>query len=312
MDDQGDAAYRERVARTLESGGMYGRMLAEDLSHLFPYGSGPVDGFTAAIDPSSDDVEQLILDALPTYHGPARTLHDGLREFGQLAAQELITGPVTLEVDVYRDDAGAAKAFRIHFIPNPTYWESWGRPRQWVPMRAGGKRRGALHYRELDPANVIKFDVSRQTRRDIRRALRALTVADKLQSAAFGMITSAGPAEGFDFDAQRTLVAAETRKQTRAIGWDGRGLYTEGMLEPYPVWRRLRFARFQGIVRSVIVGGIQEAIDRAGQLLDFRARIVLDGLLSDTDLDRAEEALRDGSRSLVDLTRLAYGRHTEG
>ena len=310
MDDQGDSAYKERVSRTREVGGMYGRMLAEDLSHLFPYDSGPTDGFTAVLDPSSEDVEELILDALPTYHGPARTLHDGLREFGQLAAQELLDGPVVLEIDIYTDESGDAKAFRLDFIPNPTYWESFGRPRQWVPAPAGGKRRGGLHYRELDASRVVKFDLGRRTRRDIRRALKALSLADSLQSAAFGMVTSTGSAEGFDFETQRSLVAAETRKRTHAIGWDGRGLYTEGMLEPYPVWRRLRFARFQGVVRAVVVEGIQEAIDRAGKTLGFQARIVLDGLLSDTDLDEAERALQDGSRSLVDLTRLAYGRRT--
>ena len=64
-------------------------------------------------------------------------------------------------------------------------------------------------------------------------------------------------------------------------------------------------------VRAVVVGGIQEAIDRAGNLLGFEARIVLSGLLSDADLDAAERALQDGSESLVDLTRLAYGRRTE-
>lgn len=311
IDAQGDDAYNERVSRTREAGGMYGRMLAEDLSYLFPFDSGPVGGFTAVLDPSSDEVEQQILDALPTCHGPARTLHDGLREFGQLAAQELLTGPVVLEVDIYSNDSGEAKAFRIDFIPNPTYWESWGRPRQWVPAQAGGKRRGGLHYRELDRSRVVKFDLSRQTRREVRRALRALSLADKLQSAAFDMITSDGQAEGFDFEAQRALVAAETRKRTHAIGWDGRGLYTEGMLEPYPVWRRLRFARFQGVVRAVVVDGIQEAIDRAGKFLEFRARLVLGGLLSDTDLDKAEQALQEGSRSLVDLTRFAYGRQAE-
>ena len=255
-DDQGDLAYRDRVSRDRE-GGLYAHMLAEDLSHLFPYDSGPKDGFSATLDPANDEVEQLILDALPSHHGPARTLHDGIRDFGQMAARELLEGPVIMEIDLYSDDTGRPRAFRLHFVPGATYWESWGRPRQWVPERMGGKRRGKLHFVELDATRIVKFDLSRRTRRDVRRSLKALRLADDLQSTAIAMVTGSGPVAGFDFETHRGLIAAETRKRTHAIGWDGRGLYTEGMLEPYPVWRRLRFARFQGAVREVVVAGLQ-------------------------------------------------------
>lgn len=307
LDHQGDEAFKHKMIGRRSLEGLNGRMLAEDLSHLFPYDSGSSDGFSALIEPHDDDVLDLILNALPSRHGPARTLRDGVRDFGSMAAQELVAGPLILELELYRDAEGAARAFRIHFIPNRMFWRSWGRPRQWVPERVGGTVRGDLHYRVLESNRVVVVDLGRRLRRELQKSLAALQLVEDLQSAAFSMISPSGSAVGFDFQAQRDLVAAFARKRTREIGWDGRGLFMEDMLEPYPVWRRLRFARFQLAVRGVIAAGLQEAIDRAGAELGFRARLVLGGLISSDDLDQAELDLQRGTRSLSDLTRRSYG-----
>lgn len=59
----------------------------------------------------------MILDAIPGYYSPPRTLKGGLRAFAEWCTWGLLAGAVTLDVELFRDTKGAPGAFRLHIVP---------------------------------------------------------------------------------------------------------------------------------------------------------------------------------------------------
>jgi len=303
-----DEAFMRRLASADSGSGFYRHMFAEDLSHLVPYDRGSREGFGAELRGADDRLERLILDAIPMDYGPARTVQDAVRHFSSTSSRHLLSGPAALEIEYFHDQAGEmAQAFRLHFLPQGTFGRVNGVPVQWVPVSESPLSRRGRHYIRLQPDHVTTFDLPKDVRRDLRGGLRALVVADRHQFAPTSLLGPSGASRGFSVTDHREMVAAYGRAHTRALGWDGRGLFTEAMYEPYAIYRRLRFARFQSLVLKSIVGGLQEALDRVGNVLGFDVELELSGLPEPGDFDRAVDDLRMGSRSLLSLSRFSLG-----
>lgn len=91
-----------------------------------------------------------------------------------------------------------------------------------------------------------------------------------------------------------TVVAA-----TRRFGWSARDL------RPYNgfhlTYRQLQFERFLCELRSVVIGYAQEAITKMGRMLSFEATLVVEGLPTIADIDRAEAELMEGKRPFGEI-----------
>lgn len=308
IDDGADEAYAKRVAKGASPGGMYRHMFVEDLTHLFPFRSNGNEAFRVALNPTDADVHELILDALPTHYGRARTLEEGLRDFGEMGVFELVDGPLVIEVEFFSDaDGNPARAFRLNLLPNVTMWRSRRGLRQWVPNDASPHRFGQLHFVDLDPDCMVVVDLPRSARRIMKRSLEAFGAVDALHQASVDLTTAQPPVRGFDVRAHRERSDSFARRASRDLGWDGRGLVMDGMAEPYVVWRRLRFARFRSIVLEAILRGLQEALIVAGERLGFVAAVELDGVLTSHALDAVEREFQTGSRSLMEISRELLG-----
>jgi hypothetical protein len=281
-------------------------MFAEDVRRLLPYDRGVRDGFTARIEPEDPVVQKAVRLSLPTQYYPAHTLNDGLRSATESIGYGLVTGPVHIEIAAPQDDDEGA-SFLLHVVPPGTVGKTKAGPVQYVPQSYSPHVHRGVHFIALNAATLVTVDLPPSDRRMLRAALQALQAIDLQQGVPVEMITRAGGAPGFSVEEHRRLVSAYARAETRSTGWDGRSLFTESMLEPYLVWRRLQFARFQIVVRNAALDGLQRAVDLAGSILGFVATITVSDVLTPDAIELAERELQSGSRPLIELSRLAHG-----
>jgi hypothetical protein len=154
----------------------------------------------------------------------------------------------------------------------------------------------------LDPDCLVAIRLPRSLRRDLARALRAIRASDQDLRVTSEFVTGEhGSDSGFDFGTYQRISHDIVLRATRATGWAGRGLLTEGLLDPEKAWRALQFARLVVSLREIALKGLQEAINRAGGEIGFTAELVLSRVLTSDDLARMENDLRAGTRPIADM-----------
>jgi hypothetical protein len=152
----------------------------------------------------------------------------------------------------------------------------------------------------LDPSTLVTMKLESELAAAVREALRLLAVADAQQMAPLTLLTE-GPAGGFDLSEHSTETNMVLLRATRDLGWTGRGLYSKDVLDPYAVWRHLRFVAFQITIRDTIFTALEDAVARAGRVLGFAATITYTGLRNHQDVTDAQSDLLSGRRPLKDL-----------
>ena len=156
-----------------------------------------------------------------------------------------------------------------------------------------------LHYLPLESENLARIDVDPEMRKLLSSVITVLRAAAAEQFVPVDMLTNAGAAgASFSVEEHRSATQRLLLSATREIGWSGRNLFTDAMLEPYVLWRELRFRRFQLRFRDAALAGLQAMITKAGQRLGFKAELGYSGLISLGDIEQAESDLRTGARSL--------------
>jgi hypothetical protein len=282
-------------------------MLREDL-HLFalPYGRGLDEGFTVTLEPGSSDVETLIVSAIPSHNYGHSDLVGAIRDYVESAIWFLAEGDLFLELTYFRDPNSPDSrptAFKVDFLFPEMITRRFGRYQHVVPV---GDRADAEPERwgleALDPKRLVVGSLPRRARKGLVDATELIRAADGDLDVMSAFTTGRyGRDPGFDLAAYRRDVDDIVMRGTRMIGWTGRGLFAEGLLDPMKAWRAIQFARFVSVVRDAALAGLQSAIDLAGKEIGFEAQLVLGRVLTDADLDSYEEDLRDGTRSMTEL-----------
>jgi hypothetical protein len=90
---------------------------------------------------------------------------------------------------------------------------------------------------------------------------------------------------------------------TEPIGWNIRRLFKDNHLEPYDVWRDLRFLEFKIRFRDLIINRLNQALRQVGERLGFEATVELSGLRTLAEVEEAKDDLRTGRRGLNDLAK---------
>jgi hypothetical protein len=172
-----------------------------------------------------------------------------------------------------------------------------------VPSEFGYKQttRG-LHYVELDSEGLIFVTLHRRTRAALERARAVLAAAAAQDATPFKFAKA--PNAGFDLNRFKAERAQLILRGTRDIGWGGRGMWEEHMLDPYQIWRHLQFEKLKIEIRDAALEGLNEMLRRAGARMGFTAQLQLQGLVTADDIAAAEAALETGSRPLIDLIRI--------
>lgn len=291
------------VERPRPSGNEY--MFLEDLRlHALPYGRGADEGFDIQVHPADATVLGLIENALPADGYGHRRLDDCFRDYLESALWFLAQGDLYLEIEYFREPGGEGRpvAFRVEFLHPELVTRRFGRYRYRIPIATEGDGEVRWSSESLDRDCLVAISLPRSLRRDVVRALRAIRASDQDLRVTSEFVTGEhGRDTGFDFSAYQRISHDIVLRATRATGWDGRGLLTEGLLDPAKVWRALQFARLVVKLREVALDGLQEAINRAGEKMGFTAELVLSRVLTLDDLARMENDLQAGTRPIADM-----------
>jgi hypothetical protein len=279
-DSDGD---QEAPTHDVEAGWGDGLMLSmfrDDFAQLMPRGI-PRDASTIS---ASDDVTDIVAAGLPTHFGPMADLPTAVADFIHSVAYQLLDGPITFDVEyLRRTEAEHPVMFR--FVPR------WG--------TKPSSRTRLLPLPDGAPATV-RFDLSVKTRKRLDEARPIWATADLPTNTAMRLIG----APGYDFEVQRTATNQAVLQSTWDIGWDGRGTFTDMLLEPMRIALRLRFMRLQIRTRDDLLKQLQMRLHEVGAALQADLSLTFTGLNDESDITAAERSLQRGDTKLSELFRL--------
>lgn len=305
-----DPQLRERM-RAVSFDGYYTYLLNQDLDFVMPYelrrGSDPT---ARVVGPDADRAAPLIEQALSGREWTS-SLYDTLRSFVSSAAQHLVlAGPTAYEIDYLypaapADPSVGPTAFRLEPIAPGTFAHHGNKPIQYVLATLGSQKdETGLTYVELDPETLITIRFDQPTETAVRKMVDFLRAAN-LQQPSEGalMEQSMRGTTPYNFSRHQQERGELFATVTEPIGWNVRGLFTDNRLEPYNMWRELRFLEFKIRLRDLIIDRLNQALRQVGGRLGFEATIELSGLPTLAAVEEAKGDLRTGRRGLGELAK---------
>lgn len=294
-----------RAVKRPEPGGKE-YMFLEDLRlHALPYGRGLDDGFNIDVEPSNERALNLVRNALPVRSYRRWRLDESFRDYTQSALWFLAQGDLYLEIEYFwtpDDQAGRPVAFSIDVLHPELVTRRFGKYQYLIPLHAEVEENKQWSREPLDSDCLVVVSVPRRLRRELNHALRVIRAADQDLRVMSDFTTGVhGSNSGFSFSSYQRMSHDIALRASKATGWTGRGLLTEGLLDPEKVWRAIQFSRLVVTLREVALQGLQDAIDRAGAEIGFSAELKLSRVLTLGDLDRMESDLAAGTRPIGDM-----------
>lgn len=281
-------------------------MFVDDLrTHSLPYGRGLDGGFDLRLDTDDHRVSEMITNAIPAPQYRHDDLSDAFRDYIEMALTLLSLGSLYLEIEYYRksDEPNSRPvAFRLEALSPELVQTKFGKTFYWQPTSDQSVESERWTRELLDPSRLITVALPRDLRRAMDRALTIIRIADQdldvMQRFTLG---KEGRGSGFDLQEYQRRSRDIVLRETREIGWSGRGLLTEGLLDPMKAWRAIQFAHLVARLRDIAQDGLQTAIARAGHEIGFEATMSLSGVLTETDLDRLQKELGNGATPMAEL-----------
>jgi hypothetical protein len=304
----------ERMEAAFPVQGFYTYLLHQDLDHVLPYTLGRYGGRRVHIvGPEPERSEPLIAAALSRRGHPS--LPNGVRDFVSSTAQHLVLGgPCTYEIDFLypSGDEGTEtepQAFRLHLITPGTLGLRDGAPIQYVPPEVSSLRDpNGLPYVLLEPSTLVRFALPKDLETPVREMVHFLRTANLEQGKDYALMEQPAPDRwSYEFAAHRAEKAELFARVTAPVGWNTRELFKENQLEPFGVWRQLRFLEFKVRVRDSILYRLNEALKRVGQTMGFQAGLQFEGLPTLEEVEEAKNDFWTGHRAFRDLVSLAIG-----
>jgi hypothetical protein len=287
--------------------GYYTYLLHQDLDHVVRYDLGRSDASgVRVVGPDAESARGLIADALSDRSYPS--LSDGVRDLVNRTSQQLVfTGSCTYEMDFLSPqeakDGETPTAFDLHSIAAGTLDTLEGCPIQYVLDSMSSLRNpNGDAYVVLDESRLARFFLPTELVAPVRALMNFLLAANGEQGREFALQEqSMQRATPYDFSAHLREKEKLFAEVTQPIGWTVRGLFTDSQLEPYRVWREIRFQEFKVTLRECILTRLNEVLRVIGGVMGFSASIEVFGLPTADDVRHAKDDFRAGSRGLGDL-----------
>ncbi len=277
-------------------------MLIQDVSNAVL----PAPGYTKAkyeiqLAPTNADLEDLIVKALRD-RGHRRSLTDAAYDFFQECASTMTAfGRADYEIVYLSNTEGKIIAFALSRIQPLTLVSRRGRVWQYVPKRIAHERDLSSQYVKLVPEDVVSFRLPMHVQRHHRRMMESLAFMSINFLPDFTMTNLKGETRvPFDLGEFSRVQKIALARSTREIGWNGRQLFRERILEYYFFYRHLVFERFKCEMRNSIVETLNLGIQRAGSQIGFEVGLNINGLATLTDIEDALRKLKDGEGDSFD------------
>jgi hypothetical protein len=290
--------------RGAASRAFYGRMLVEDLENsLVPFrDESEGRDFQVVLQGAGPETEEVVTRAFARedyFSGLTRAACDLIRECAQYI---LVHREAIQEIAFLSEAEGQGLVgFELITVNPATLFRRRGKLRQYVPpsVRAG---RHLPEYIELPPQNVLVYRAPEPWNSQGGPMMEVLaTIKAGIPDFAIQSVAHSTNAVPFDTQVHFSMERVVVAEATRMIGWNARGLLQEDMLDYYFVHRELVWERFKAHLRDGIVETINEGLRRAGQVLGFDTRLVIEGLPSEEEIDQAEQKLRTGLASFDEI-----------
>ena len=140
----------------------------------------------------------------------------------------------------------APEWFRLHLIQPGLLGERNGQPIQYVlPTISSLRDRNELPYVELDPSALVRFTLPAELAEPMARLVSFLKTANAEQGSELALVEQAMTGSStFSYEEYRRT-QRPLRQSHRAGGLERTDMFNEGQLEPFGVWRQIRFLEFK-------------------------------------------------------------------
>src|SRR5439155_26034019 len=129
-------------------------------------------------------------------------------------------------------------------------------------------------YVALDESRLRTFSLPADLVAPVRELMTFLLTANAEQGREFALQErSLRKATPYDFSAHKREKEMLFAEVTQPIGWTVRGLFTDSQLEPYRVWREIRFQEFKVKLRECVLTRLNELLQEIGVLMGFSATV---------------------------------------
>ncbi len=295
--------------------GIYQRMFSEDI-HLaiMPIGGRSTTNldFSVSIEPHSNEMEQRIVEALPTRNGLSRySLTETVCSFVDECAMTMGAYGVAYyeKVNGIRAETVTTPPFQFIRIHNLCIHRKFGIIWQFVPShvwkeqmkkeRSMTSKKSPRRWAFLSNRDVAIFQMPSLIGgpAGFRRILSDLYYIGGLGASQFiieDMYATAKNRSGYDFAVHRLSQDEQLARVTRRWGWMARNMIRERVTAYYQFHRRLVFEKAKAILREHIISELNRHLADIGKRLGFDVRIIVSGLPSISDCEAAIMGLASG------------------
>jgi len=280
---------------------LYPSMLVEDVwATILPYGrTGGSQPFRVSVHPPNTESEDLIAGGIARREYYRDFAHTVAEFVGRCAQSVIALGEDNYElVYLATADENEVVFFELVSIQPGTLIDRAGKVFQTVPAHVSRELEVPERI-ELPPDTILRFRLPRDLETEVQKAMDALArLSRHLPVVAWEQGRRPVPLQfGVHVRARKVAIA----RATRAIGWNARWTLQDQMLEYYYLHRELVFERFKARVRRAIIDTLNTGLERAGNVLGFAARVEIEGLPTEAEIDAAAASLRAGDRSFKEI-----------
>ncbi|SYZ71944.1 hypothetical protein TRIP_C20059 [Candidatus Zixiibacteriota bacterium] len=239
-----------------------------------------------SLEPASEEVEQMICNALPSHYGRTDDLRGMVCGFVRYAAHVLAAyGKLDCEIVYYFADQERKKcmAFELHHIPHGIVHHVMGIPFYFDTSGEDVKKLSLFkRVRRIDPARLILLDLPSElgSPRRHRRLIGNMARLGQsvIPSFALEEMKQDKVEKVFDFMSYRKSYELWIASITMHLGWTARGTYRERSTEYFRLVRHLKMKRQMALLRIHIMARLNEALLKVGQVMGFNNQIRMEGL----------------------------------
>jgi len=252
--------------------------------------------FVARLDPSRDELETFIAEAL-SGRGYRYRLTDALCDFIRKAAHPLfLYGKIAYEIvhETGVDDKISKFNFvNIYPLSIRNIFGSYYQIIPWWVARDSHIKAG-IYRIPKDKVLYIEFPQKLGGTKGLEKILKRLAALGKDLIPDFHMEAMKEQRNiAFDLNQYTREKYLEKAQITKHLGWNQRKVPDNEILEYYSLHRRLNFALSQAVVREHILEAINQSLN--GPLLNLGTRIVMEGIPSSKEIEAEFKVLKAGN-----------------
>lgn len=242
--------------------------------------------------------EEIVARALRQEHYRDDLTDAGYNFFQQCSSTVMAYGNADYEIVYFTNPDGQTVNFRLLLIQPQTVVPKGTKLLQYIPKRVRIERGISGEYVELNPEHVLTFELPSYVREKHAHMMESLAFMSVNFLPTFTQTNLRGETKiPFDFDEFRRIHKMALAQATKDVGWPGRQLFREEILEYYFFYRDLLFEQFKAHLRKSILETLNIGIKQAATKLGFQGLLEIDGLPTIEDAESALRALAAGDTS---------------